>query len=172
MVCSYWSSRRAITRPHVVCDRHLHHLCRRSEPAEGGSREEQRIVSLSATSGSGAAYKVGSARSQSENEMRVINKLANDYVNFCKECCMYASVRSHFIRVCTSGPIPSRPPAKCVPSRTLTVRCRTLPETLYMLLAIQRALPARTRAGGYSYRRRAHGVAQYAIHRTIHSRRR
>ncbi|KAI0832142.1 Nup85 nucleoporin-domain-containing protein [Trametes gibbosa] len=28
---------------------------------------------------------------QSEQDMRAINKLANDYTNFCKECCLYAS---------------------------------------------------------------------------------
>ncbi|RDX54141.1 hypothetical protein OH76DRAFT_1552905 [Lentinus brumalis] len=28
---------------------------------------------------------------QSEDDMQVVTKLANDYINFCKECCMYAS---------------------------------------------------------------------------------
>lgn len=31
-------------------------------------------------------------RFQSEEDTRAVSKLANDYVNFCKECCLYASV--------------------------------------------------------------------------------
>ena len=32
-------------------------------------------------------------RLESEDGLKALNKLGNDYVNFCKECCMYASVR-------------------------------------------------------------------------------
>lgn len=38
-----------------------------------------------------------SNRFQSEEDMRAVSKLANDYVNFCKECCLYASVSFQFL---------------------------------------------------------------------------
>lgn len=77
-----------------VHNRHLDHLRSRSESVEGGSGQEHRIVSSTAYILRARTHKFTThqLRLQSENEVQALNKLANDYINFCKECCMYASV--------------------------------------------------------------------------------
>ena len=53
--------------------------------------------------------------------MRVVVKLANDYINFCKECCMYASVSTLLSRL----PSEVGAHATCGDSKTLPEQNRS-----------------------------------------------
>ncbi len=104
-----------------VRHRHLHHLRRTAESAEEGSRQERQYVRPFHESLKSATFIPHRHRLQSEDDMQVVTKLANDYINFCKECCMYASVSVMYYTISPASKVLWT--AKYLPYRTTPARC-------------------------------------------------
>ena len=98
----YHSGLSTIVDESPVCHRHVGDFRCSSKSVEGLPCEGRRIVSFQSQWRPFPPSNITSYRLQSEDGMKALNKLANDYVNFCKECCMYASVCSSFSGECSS----------------------------------------------------------------------